>query len=120
MMVGSKMMEPDSRQWRPMKGQEAMGTSSLPLKQKKKLSYGVRAQALGQVIPAGCGVFILGAIQNSARQCPEQPTVADIALSRGFGLDHLKRSFPTPITLILSYHKKLNGFSEAVEQIREH
>lgn len=92
-------MEPDSLQWCPMKGHEAMGTSSLLFKQKKKLSYGLSAQTLEQVTPTGCGLFILGGIQNSAGQCPEQPAVADIALSRGFGLDHLKRSFPTPTTL---------------------
>lgn len=119
-MVGSKTMETDSLQWRPTKGQEATGTSSHPFEQKKKLSQGVSAQALEQVAPAGCGVFILGGIQSSDGRCPEQPTGVDIALSRGFGLDHLKRSFPTPMTLILSYNKKLNGLLEAIEQIREH
>ena len=99
MIVASKTMEPDSLQWCPMKGQEAMGSSSLAFKQKKKLSCGVSAQTLEQVTQAGCRVFILGGIQNSAGQCPEQPTVVDIALSRGFGSDHLKRSFPTPTTL---------------------
>lgn len=53
-----------------MTEQEATGSSSLPFKQKKKkLSYDVSAQTLEQVTPAGCGVFILGGIQNSAGQC---------------------------------------------------
>lgn len=36
----------------------------------------------------------LGDIQNSARQGPAQPALADLALSRGVGPDGLQRQLP--------------------------
>lgn len=96
----------DKRQW---------ALAHFYLNKRKKLSYGLSAQTLEQVTPTGCGLFILGGIQNSAGQCPEQPAVADIALSRAFGLDHLKRSFPTPTTLWFWVVKKSKRLLEAIE-----
>lgn len=101
-----------------------MGTSSLPFEQKKKLYYGVSAQTLEQVTAASCGVFILGGIQNSDGQCPEQPAVVDIALSNPkplFWIRPSQKVLSNPDdSVILSYDKKLNGFLEAIEQIRGH
>jgi len=43
---------------------------------------------LEQVSQRGCGVSVLGDIQNVTGCSPEQPAVADLALGREVGLDN--------------------------------
>ena len=58
-------------------------------------------QTLAQVCWSGCGIIsILGGIQNSTRQSPEQPALVDPALSKAaVGLDNLQRSLPASAIL---------------------
>lgn len=44
--------------------------------------YSEDGQALAQVAQRGCGVSIPGDVQNLPRHGPEQPVLADPALSR--------------------------------------
>lgn len=42
------------------------------------------SQTLAQITQRGCGVFILGDIQNLSGHRPEQPSVADLARDKEF------------------------------------
>lgn len=70
-----------------------MGTNfeiqEIQFKHKKKLFYHEGGQTLAQVAQRGCGITILGDIQNSTGQGPEQ----------GIGLNDLQMSLPTSTTL---------------------
>ena len=67
----------DKKQWAQVETQE------IPFKHKKTLFYCDGDQTLEQITQRGCGVFILGDIQNPAGHSPEQPALADPVLSRG-------------------------------------
>lgn len=55
----------------------------MQLKYKKKKNYSKGDQILEQVTRRGFKVSIPGHIQNPIGQVPEQPALADPALSRG-------------------------------------
>lgn len=53
-------------------------------------SWGVEGgQTLEKVVQTGCGITILGDIENLTGHSSEQPGVGESALSRNVGLDHL-------------------------------
>jgi len=45
-----------------------------------------------RVVQKGCGIVVLGDIQNPTGHDPGQPALADPDLSSGVGLDNLQRS----------------------------
>jgi len=47
----------------------------------------------------GCGVSILGDIQNPAGHSPEQPAIADPTLNQGIYMDDLQRCLSTSAIL---------------------
>jgi len=61
--------------WYPGTVQEAKSTDRLTLQ---------------QAMPRGCGVPILGEVQNQTARGPEQPALADSAWGRGGGWDDLQ------------------------------
>lgn len=58
-------------------------------------------QTLEQVVQIGCGVAILGDIENLFGRSSDQPSAGDSALSRDFGVDHLQRSSHSHFVIFL-------------------
>ncbi|KAK4832344.1 hypothetical protein QYF61_021873 [Mycteria americana] len=97
----------DQRQWAQTKTQE------IPFKHMKKLFYHEGGETLQKVAQRGCGVSILEDIQNWTKHSPEQPALADPALSKGLDEMFSRGPFNHPMTMIrelenLTYEERLN------------
>ncbi|KAK4830389.1 hypothetical protein QYF61_010900, partial [Mycteria americana] len=60
---------------------------------RRNCFYCEDGQALTQAAMRGCGVSMLGAVENLTAHSPEQPVLVDPVLS-GVGLDNLQRPLP--------------------------
>lgn len=93
--------EPDSPQWSPGTGQEAMAHTEIqkiPSADKKIHLYCVGGSTQAQGAQRGYGVPILGDTQTPTGHSPEQPAV-DIPARARVGWDSLRWWLPASATL---------------------
>lgn len=108
---GAGKMEPNSSHWCPVKGQEATGHKlksrkfQLDIRKKKKqtkTTYFSTVQVVkhwNSAAQRGYAISSFGDIQHPTGHVPEQPALADPALSRGVGQDNLQRCLPSSAIL---------------------